>query len=50
MKKLGMFLMLMVAMAIAMPSNSYGQYDRMKKSSYIGTIYHYCNSYYCFST
>ncbi len=33
MKKLGMFLMLMVAMAIAMPSNSYGQYDRMKKKA-----------------
>lgn len=28
-----MFLMLVVAMAIAMPSNSYGQYDRMKKKA-----------------
>lgn len=28
-----MFLMFMVAMAIAMPSNSYGQYDRMKKKA-----------------
>ena len=33
MKKLGMFLMLLVAMAVAMPSNSYGQYDKMKKKA-----------------
>lgn len=28
-----MFLMLLVAMAVAMPSNSYGQYDKMKKKA-----------------
>lgn len=33
MKKLGMFLMLLVAMAVAMPSNSYGQFDKMKKKA-----------------
>ena len=33
MKKLTMFLMLLVAMAVAMPSNSFGQYDKMKKKA-----------------